>query len=60
MRVQIKQISEIKEISSDTVVLPFFKDLKKTSITKKIDALLKNDISRYLKSDDFKGELGKT
>ena len=35
MRVQIKQISEIKEISSDTVVLPFFKDLKKTSITKK-------------------------
>ena len=60
MRVQIKQISEIKEISSDTVVLPFFNDLKKTSITKKIDALLKNDISRYLKSDDFKGELGKT
>ena len=60
MRVQIKQISEIKEISSDTVVLPFFSDLKKTSITKKIDALLKNDISKYLKSDDFKGELGKT
>ena len=32
MRVQIKQISEIKEISSDTVVLPFFKDLKKFEI----------------------------
>ena len=60
MRVQIKHVNNIKDITSDTLVLPFFDDLKKTLLIKKIDTLLNNDVSKYLKSDDFKGELGKT
>ena len=60
MRANLKSTTTVATFACDTLVIPFFKDLKLNSDSRAIDKASKKQLSKLLAGDDFKGNSGET
>ena len=60
MRAILKSTTNLASFACDTLVIPFYKDLKLNSDSRAIDKASQKQLAKILASDDFKGHSGET
>ena len=60
MRATLKSTTDLATFACDTLVIPFYEDLKLSSDSRTIDKVSQKQLAKILASDDFNGHSGET